>query len=125
MGSFLESNENKSWKTSGYHLRRQIESSKSHVLFRYGRFYFCYLEIQIISIQSHLISLYSELLTIYTSLASYSAEDDTDLDALTNLVKLFDSYLKQGIFNCENRFDNIEIVFKDEYPYLMIQWLWI
>lgn len=45
---------------------------------------------------------YSELLSIYSSLASYSSEEDTDLDTLTNLVKLFDTYMKQGIFNCEN-----------------------
>lgn len=39
---------------------------------------------------------------MYTNYESYSAEADNDTDAVVDLIKLYNTWLKQNVFSCTN-----------------------
>jgi len=43
-----------------------------------------------------------EIRTIYSDYTTLLAEDDTSVTAIVDLVKLYNSWLQNGIYNCEN-----------------------
>ena len=51
-------------------------------------------------VQISLTFIFIEILLIESNFATYSAEDDTSVQAIVDLVKLYDSWLQNGIFNC-------------------------